>query len=651
VCYDSAVADVRELNPAQQRAVESTEGPVLILAGAGAGKTKTVTHRIAHIIERGTAPEHILAVTFTNKAAREMRERVVALLQEEGARVPSFERAPTVSTFHALCVQILRECAHQLQLPRFFSILDRSDSLKLVRQAEKDVGVDPQQFEPKRILGAISRAKGAGQTRDEYAAQQDNEYVPQLVAEVWQAYERLVRNEQALDFDDLLLETAVLLRTNPDVRAYYQQRWHYISVDEYQDTNAVQYELATTLAARHRNLCVVGDIDQTIYTWRGANLENLLRFEEDFPDTSVIALEENYRSTQTIIAASNDVIVKNRKRREKTLFTNNAAGEPLTWYQAYDEDDEARYVAEQIKWLTAEQGVPPDEIAILYRANYLSRTFEHALAQAGISYQLVGLKFFERKEVKDVLAYLRAALIDSVGADFKRAVNTPSRGIGQASVEKIAAGREHELNRTARAKLATFRELLARIRSAAQTQQPSAVIRLILEESGLSDALDTASRDDEERLENMRELVSFASRFDAFDPETGIEQLIENASLGSDQDELGNEASGIKLMTVHAAKGLEFNTVFLVGLESGLFPMQRGDDKHRDEEEERRLFYVALTRARARAYLTAASLRTVFGSTQVNTPSEFVNDIDPARLSEVDSDRASGGPTELLTID
>jgi DNA helicase-2/ATP-dependent DNA helicase PcrA len=546
---------------------------------------------------------------------------------------------------------MLRESAQHRNLPRFFSILDRSDSLKLIRQAQKDVGVDPHQFEPKRILGAISRAKGAGYTRQQYAAEQDNEYFPQLVAEVWHAYERLVRAEKALDFDDLLLETTVLLRTNPQVREHYQRRWQYISVDEYQDTNAVQYELATTLAAQHRNLCVVGDIDQTIYTWRGANLENLLRFEDDFPDTTVIALEENYRSTKTIINASNDVIVKNRKRREKTLFTNNAEGDPLTWYQAFDEDDEARYVVQQIRRLTTEEGVPPNEIAILYRANYLSRTFEQALTHSGISYQLVGLKFFERKEVKDVLAYLRAALIEGVGADFKRAVNTPSRGIGQASVEKIANGREQTLNRTAQAKLETFRSLLQRIRESAYTQPPSVTMKLIIDESGLADTLNASSQEDEERLQNMQELVSFASRFDSLEPEAGIEQLIENASLGSDQDELGNEAGGVKLMTVHAAKGLEFNTVFLVGLESGLFPMQRGDDKHRDEEEERRLFYVALTRARVRAYLTAASLRTVFGSTQVNVPSEFVSDIDPSRLTEEDEGRTSSGPTELLTIE
>ncbi len=619
------------LNPAQQEAVNTLAGPLLILAGAGAGKTKTITHRIENLIESGVAPGKILAVTFTNKAAREMRERVEALLAERGRALDG--ELPTVSTFHALGVSILRANARVFGLTRHFTIYDRSDSVRAVKAAVVESGLDPKQFTPRTILGTISRAKGDGVSQKSYEADAGNQFWPRLVADVWARYERTLKEAKALDFDDLLVKTYELLRDHEDVRRHYQDRWHYVHVDEYQDTNKVQYEIARLLVGERRNICCVGDIDQNIYAWRGASIDNILDFETTYPDAKVVLLEENYRSTKTILAVANDIIEKNLYRRKKTLFTNNEDGAQMRLFVAYDEADEAAHVARSARELI-EAGTDPSEIAVLYRANFQSRALEEACLAGDLPYQVLGVKFFERKEVKDVLTFIRAALARSSG-DIARVVNVPARGIGKVTLLKMLTGEEAKMTPSVRTKVAAFYALLDDIRAHAERETPSATVRFVVEVSGLEAHLTKGSEGDQERLENIKELVTLATRYDQLPPEEGIAKLLDDAALTSDQDELKEEQSAIRLMTVHASKGLEFDHVFITGLEEGLFPHEKIGEERDDDEEERRLFYVALTRARKQVHLSYASARTIFGSRQVNLPSEFITDIDDAYLEAV----------------
>ena len=638
---------VPSLNREQARAVAHRDGPLLIVAGAGAGKTKVVTERILTLIKSGVAPSEILAITFTNKAAREMRERVEKLLAEDrslNSPVSQFER-PFVSTFHALGVHMLKENARILGLPRHFAIFDRSDSLGAIRDAIKEVGLDPKQFEPNKMLSAISREKNAGTTQAEYASKEDKEYWNSLVARVWEKYEQALANEKALDFDDLLLRTLFLLRDHKEVLLSYQNLWRYIHVDEYQDTNKVQYELMQLLAAQHRNLCVVGDIDQSIYSWRGADFRNLLRFEEDYPDATVITLEQNYRSTKTILAAANSVITKNTLRKEKNLVTDNPLGEKISLYAGWSEEDEAQFVVQSAAGLI-EAGTLAEEIAVLYRANFQSRVLEEAFLLAGVPYQVLGTRFFERREVKDMLSYLRAALNPDSLADIKRIINVPPRGLGKVAVAKIFSGQRTTLSGAASASAEKFYTLLTRIKTRAEEARPSELVAYIFEESGLAEDFRKGGGEGEERAENIAELASLARKYDDSPIPEGLERLLTDAALASDQDSLEKKGegkkNGVKLMTVHAAKGLEFDQVFVTGLEQDLFPHVRhesersGDRMLEAEEEERRLFYVALTRARKRLHLSYASSRTIFGSRQVNIPSDFLGDIDEALLEGVD---------------
>src|SRR3989344_7926439 len=434
------------LNDAQQSAVLHKEGPLLIVAGAGAGKTRVITERIAELIRSGVAPQEILAVTFTNKAAKEMRERVAATLaQDRELNLPtSLSDRPFVSTFHALGVHIIREHARLLGLTRHFKIYDRSDSVRAIKEAMQQIGLDPKTLEPRKLLGAISRQKGNAVTEIEYAEGARNDFFERAVSGVWREYEKILRAESALDFDDLLLKTLMLLRKNPEILKQYQTQWHYIHIDEYQDTNVVQNELAELLAGMHHNLCVVGDIDQNIYSWRGADLENLLEFEVRHPNTTTVLLEENYRSTKNILAAANDIIRKNKKRKEKTLFTSNAEGERLTLYAATNETEEADFIAEKIQELIA-TGVPPSAIAVLYRANFQSRALEEAMLASSLPYQVLGVQFFERKEIKDMLALIRAALNPESVTDITRAVNVPPRGIGKVTLLAMHSGQTAKL--------------------------------------------------------------------------------------------------------------------------------------------------------------------------------------------------------------
>lgn len=624
------------LNNQQKEAAQHTKGPLMILAGAGTGKTKTITHRILHLIKEGVAPEEILAITFTNKAAKEMEERVVSLLERDAAFRHSGAKRPFVSTFHRLGVYILRNHGESIGVPKRFTIFDKDDALRAIKAALAEAGLDPKQFEPGRVLNTISRQKGELVTAETYAANAGNDYYPRIVADIWRRYERMLTTEHALDFDDLLLKTALLLKNDTAVREHYAKKWRYVHIDEYQDTNGVQYGISRILAQEHGNICVVGDTDQNIYSWRGANLKNIMNFEKDYPDARVILLEENYRSTQTILAAANDAIKKNTMRKDKTLFTKNIDGEKIGVYTAYDEADEARFIAQKTRDLT-KQGIEPRDIAVLYRANFQSRALEEAFLNENLPYQVLGVRFFERREVKDLISFLRAAHNPDSLADVKRIVNIPPRGIGKVTLAKMFSGDESGLTPAATRSVATFRDLLARIRDAAATEPVSHTLKFIMRESGLEEHLRGGNEDDRERLENIRELVTLAAKYDALPPEEGIEKLLADAALASDQDELEVDQNAVKLMTVHAAKGLEFDYVFVSGLEQDLFPHRRigtAGVSREEEEEERRLFYVAVTRARKKLFLTCASLRTIFGARQVNTPSEFLTDIDAAYVDE-----------------
>jgi len=633
------------LNPEQQRAVETTEGPVLIIAGAGAGKTGVLTHRILNLIKKGVAPHAILAITFTNKAAKEMRDRVGTLLAEDKTlNIPiSFNERPFVSTFHALGVHIIRENAALLGLNRHFVIYDRSDSRRAIKEAMVQTSVDPKKFEPGTVLNMISRAKGDGIGCLHYA-DAAKDYLEETVASIWEKYDAILAKDKALDFDDLLLKTSQLLGGHEAVRKHYAAIWRYVHIDEYQDTNKVQYKIARHLADEHRNICVVGDVDQNIYSWRGATIENLLNFEKDYPEAAVITLEKNYRSTKTILAAANDVIEKNRMRRKKTLYTDNETGEKISLIVSYTEGDEARAIADEARALI-DKGTSPREIAVLYRANFQSRVLEESFIRKNIPYQLVGVRFFERKEVKDVLSYIRAALNRDSWNDIGRIINVPTRGIGKATVAKVMSGREDLLPPAMKKKISDFWKLLEDIKKEISEKKPSESVRFVIQETGIERSLLQGDSEDEERLLNIRELASVATQYDHLPSEEGIEALLSNAALATDQDDLQKNEDAVKLMTVHASKGLEFENVFIAGLEQDLFPFKHIDDEDIDqaeEEEERRLFYVAITRAKKKLYLSHTIIRTVYGAERINVPSEFIADIRPEFITEAKAEKPSG---------
>jgi DNA helicase-2/ATP-dependent DNA helicase PcrA len=995
---------LNELNPAQKEAVLHKDGPLLIVAGAGTGKTKTLTHRIFHLIKSGVSPENILAITFTNKAAKEMRERVRAMLEDD----PTFKLSssgfgiPFMSTFHSLGVHILKESGKHLNIPRHFTILDKDGSLSIIKAVVKAQGLDPKQFQPERMQWIISRQKADLITAQKYADKAGNQYFPQILASIWLEYEKELVKQKALDFDDLILKPVLLLKKHADICSYYQNKWQYVHIDEYQDTNTSQYELARMLIGKQKNICAVGDGDQCllpdtkiststgekkissikkgdevksasgngdtctaivekvkkrpykgeifeittesgavlkttpehimfanwklnsnvhfvylmyrkdkgfrigmvkgsrktgrkntrddtqigfvvrcnqekadrmwvlkvcdtkqeaqyweyfysfshgiptvvfftngrkmtlgqnfinklydeidttrsvknlfekeelsfeyphyipqgttennsgrerinirlvmfsdkrksvaqpwglsrvsinttnknlknkletsgfktrkgkrndwrleiarldygeaeriagelikidknlilnrtalltkekrmmflpagslrpsmniafykkgvltedaikkvekkkysgdvydlniknthnyiandiavhncIYSWRGADFKNILNFEKDYPGAKLVTLEQNYRSTQTILAAANDIIKKNKIRKEKKLFTKNTEGEKISLFAAIDEGDEALFVARKAAELINEK-VNPKDIAVLYRANFQSRALEEAFLSLNIPYQVLGVKFFDRKEIKDILAFVRAGLNPDNLHDVKRVINVPARGIGKVTLTKMFAGAEDTLTPAMKERVNNFRELLIQIKKTAFNKKTSELIKFVVKETGLEDALKKGTDDDKERLENIYELVTLASKYDVFPPEDGMEKLLADAALATDQDSLEKEQDAVKLMTVHASKGLEFPFVFITGLEGDLFPhkkMGEANVKESQEEEERRLFYVALTRAKQKLFLSYASFRTIFGSKQVNIPSEFLTDIDDVFL-------------------
>lgn len=618
------------LNPAQKEAVVTTEGPLLVIAGAGSGKTRVITHRIIHLIESGVAPEHILAVTFTNKAAKEMRERVEALMGTFSPAARALrERMPTILTFHALGVRMLREHHEAVGLRRSFTIYDRSDSTRAMKKALTEAGYDPKEFEPRKYLGMISRAKGDALTRLEYK-DGAHSYPEEVAAEVWEKYDAILRSEHALDFDDLLLKSLTMLKSNPLILDEYRKRFIYMHIDEYQDTNRVQYEIARLLAGERMNICAVGDLDQLIYGWRGADIRNILQFERHFPGAKVVMLEENYRSTQTIIAASNDIIEKNVNRPEKKVFTKNADGDPISLYTAMTGEDEAEHVA-----LTAKElirgGTPPSSIAVLYRTNFQSRALEEAFINMDVPYQLLGTRFFERKEVKDVLSYLRYAINPESFTDLARAINEPARGVGKVTVLKLIEGRREDIKGKSLEGVVAFERTIEDIRAKLETAPLHETIAYVMTRTGMEALYRNDGEEGQERLENLHELVTIGTRYTDTTGREAVEALLEEAALQGDQDELKKkeEKDAVRLMTIHAAKGLEFDHVFVTGLEEGLFPHERFDEGKTDTEEERRLFYVALTRARKAVHLSFAHMRTIFGSERINVPSSFLSDIRP----------------------
>ncbi|MFH1454821.1 MAG: UvrD-helicase domain-containing protein [bacterium] len=637
------------LNDRQKEAVLQKDGPILIIAGAGAGKTKTLAHRILHLIKEGVHPENILAITFTNKAAKEMRERVEKIIaSDKKLNIPlSYHHKPFISTFHSLGVYIIKENSRLIGLTKNFSIMDRSDSCKLIKECLKSLDIDPKQFEPSKILNIISREKGDLNTPEDYSVGTEDGYtLKSVTAKVWPLYENKLAQEKALDFDDLLLKTYNILKNHKNILEKYQNLWKYIHIDEYQDTNKVQYITAKLLAEKNRNICVVGDVDQSIYSWRGADIQNILSFEKDYPEAKIILLEENYRSTQTILAVANEVIKNNKLRKEKNLFTKNDVGEKVSFLKALNEMEEARFIARKSQELIA-KGVSPREIAVLYRANFQSRVLEEAFLTESVPYQVLGTKFFDRKEVKDVLSFLRASLNPESLSDLKRIINVPARGIGKVTILKIFEGGRDKLPDGIKEKVNSFFNLLAKIRNETEKVRPSEVIKFIIRESGIELELQKGSDEDKERLENMRELATLAIKYDHFPKPEGIEKLLEESSLATDQDSLEKNESAVKLMTVHASKGLEFDYVFITGLEQDLFPHQgmgtgaktpeetrpNGDSSGRVEEE-RRLFYVALTRAKIKLFLTYAEMRTIYGSQQMNLPSIFLGEFDNDYLEE-----------------
>lgn len=640
------------LNEAQSRAVSTIEGPVLIVAGAGTGKTRVITERILNLIRNGIDPNSILAITFTNKAAKEMKDRVIAMLKNDNSlNTPiSSSEKPFISTFHSLGVYIIRENASLVGLTKNFTIYDRGDSKRAIKESMVAVSVDPKQFDPGIILNYISRAKGDGLGYLEYNDHAKG-YMEEIVSQVWEKYDAILAKEKALDFDDLLLKTCQILGKETSIRSHYGNKWKYIHVDEYQDTNRVQYKIVKYLAEEHGNICVVGDADQNIYSWRGATIENILNFEKDYPKAEVITLEKNYRSTKTILSAANNVIEKNIKRKKKKLYTDNDHGEKISLSVSYTEVDEARNIADCARTLI-EQGTSAKNIAVLYRTNFQSRVLEESFIKKSIPYQLIGVKFFERKEIKDVISYIKASLNRQSWGDINRIINVPPRGIGKATVAKIISEQENLLPDGMKLKIANFWKLLEDISTEIKQKKPSELVKFVIQESGIEKSLLGGGPDEEERLLNIQELVSVASQYDNMPPEEGIQALITNVALASDQDEIKEEKDAVRLMTVHASKGLEFDYVFIAGMEQDLFPFKHLDEKEIDEneeEEERRLFYVALTRAKKKVFLSYSIIRTVFGAQRVNTPSEFIEDIEKNLIEEIGNEKPSGA--KALFID
>ncbi|POH17645.1 DNA helicase PcrA [Fructilactobacillus sanfranciscensis] len=660
-----AIADLlKSMNDKQKEAVEQTEGPLLVMAGAGSGKTRVLTHRIAYLIEdKHVMPWNILAITFTNKAAREMKERVNKLLEVGGDDV-------WVSTFHALGVRILRRNIEKLGYNQAFNIAGTSEQKTLIKRILSDQNLDPKKNDSRAILGAISNAKNDMETPAEYAEKHnDRNPFHQVVAGVYEEYQKRLKQNDSVDFDDLIMLTIELFEKFPDVLSYYQNKFHYIHVDEYQDTNEAQYRLVQLLADKYQNICVVGDADQSIYGWRGANMSNILNFEKDYPTAHTVMLEQNYRSTKTILDAANGVIQNNDERKDKNLWTENAQGEKITYYRAQSERDEAQYIVAKIKEEIEKGHYSYDDFAVLYRTNAQSRVIEETFMKSNIPYNIVGgHKFYERKEIMDILSYLGLVANPNDSLSFERVINVPKRGIGNASFEKLRmfagdAGMNlseaaanvmmaNAIPARARNAIANFGQTMKEIGTDVKTKTVTEITEAILEKTGyLAELKQTKSLENQARIENIEEFISVTQNFDdkyePADSETGnrLVDFLADLALVSAQDDVDENAKQVTLMTLHAAKGLEFPVVFMPGMEEKLFPLARAAEKPNELEEERRLAYVGITRAQKKLYMTNAFSRMLYGRMQNNPASRFMEEIKPELLANDEALRSQGPKT------
>jgi len=631
------------LNPVQAEAVAHLDGPLLVVAGAGSGKTRVLTHRIAYLIDEGISPFEILAITFTNKAAQEMRERVGALIGPVAQKM-------WVSTFHSACVRILRRDGHRLGYPSSFTIYDQADAQRLTGYVVRDLNLDSKRFPPRQVHAMISAAKNDDLGPEEYAERAEVIF-ERKVADVYREYQARLLKAGAMDFDDLLRNAVELMRTEPEVLEHYRRRFRHVLVDEYQDTNRVQNELVLQLAGEHHNVCVVGDSDQSIYRFRGADIRNILEFEEAFPDATVIVLEQNYRSTQTILDAANSVIANNLGRKPKELWTDEGDGHTIIRYHADDEGDEAQWVAHEVAKLHDSGQHQWGDVAVFYRTNAQSRVVEEHLLRGGIPYKVVGgTRFYDRREIKDALAYLKTVVNPADEVSVKRILNQPKRGIGDSTVAKLdnwaamrgvsffeALRRSDEAQVTGRAVrgIEAFLELIDAVAEQV-SEGPGPVLEALLDRSGYAAELQVEhSVEAEGRLENLAELVGSAREVES------VDEFLEQVSLVADADQIPDDDSQVVLMTLHSAKGLEFPAVFLVGMEDGVFPHLRSLTEPHELEEERRLAYVGITRARERLYLSHAWSRTIFGSTQYNPPSRFLDEIPQRLIQTIEGNRRS----------
>ncbi|HHV3319754.1 TPA: DNA helicase PcrA [Streptococcus agalactiae] len=633
------------MNDKQAEAVQTTDGPLLIMAGAGSGKTRVLTHRIAYLIdEKYVNPWNILAITFTNKAAREMRERAIALN-------PATQDT-LIATFHSMCVRILRREADYIGYNRNFTIVDPGEQRTLMKRIIKQLNLDTKKWNERSILGTISNAKNDLLDEIAYEKQAGDMYT-QVIAKCYKAYQEELRRSEAMDFDDLIMMTLRLFDQNKDVLAYYQQRYQYIHVDEYQDTNHAQYQLVKLLASRFKNICVVGDADQSIYGWRGADMQNILDFEKDYPQAKVVLLEENYRSTKKILQAANNVINHNKNRRPKKLWTQNDEGEQIVYHRANNEQEEAVFVASTIDNIVREQGKNFKDFAVLYRTNAQSRTIEEALLKSNIPYTMVGgTKFYSRKEIRDVIAYLNILANTSDNISFERIVNEPKRGVGPGTLEKIRSFAYEQnmslLDSSSNVMISPLKgkaaqavwdlaNLILTLRSKLDSLTVTEITENLLDKTGYLEALQVQNTlESQARIENIEEFLSVTKNFDdnpeiTVEGETGLDRLsrfLNDLALIADTDDSATETAEVALMTLHAAKGLEFPVVFLIGMEEGVFPLSRAIEDADELEEERRLAYVGITRAEQILFLTNANTRTLFGKTSYNRPTRFIREID-----------------------
>lgn len=638
------------LNKEQYEACTTTEGPVLILAGAGSGKTRAITHRIAYMIgECKIAPWSILAITFTNKAAKEMKERVKDLVGDTAENM-------WISTFHSSCVRILRREIENLGYKKDFTIYDTYDQKALIKQCMQELNISDKEFTEKDFLSAISNAKDKLITPKKYIEMYHSNYRKSKIGEVYSLYQRKLSRNMALDFDDIIMKTVELFMNYPDVLAFYRKKFQYILVDEYQDTNKAQYELIHLLAAVHRNICVVGDDDQSIYQFRGADLRNILEFESDYPDSKVIKLEENYRSSQNILDAANAVIKNNLARKDKTMRTSNPKGEKIKTYRAFSDADEGVFVSKEIGKL-ARDGRNFNEFAILYRTNAQSRIFEESFMRNSIPYKLVGgLKFYDRKEIKDIMAYLRLLNNPFDEVSLRRIINVPKRAIGDTTVQKMADYAYQNginmydvlmdledlniLSGKTLERVCAFRDMINMLMADSYDMSVSEILEeLLIRTQYLEEYRKSKNPEDLSRIENIEELINATSEFDMQHEETTLQEYLEETALIADVDKYDEDADAVVMMTVHSSKGLEFPVVFLVGMENGMFPSQMAMDDPNEMEEARRLAYVAITRAKEILYITNAEARMVYGRTMMYPPSDFILDIPEELIQTLNEDK------------